>query len=200
MPMNDSNIDKWNVWYRRLDPNNPGPFIYGDTVTLPMGAAFLNDVDLVEDWGCGSGNFKRYCRTRYRGIDGSDTPFADQKVDLCNYRSNAEGIYMRHVLEHNYAWKQLLTNAVESFQKKMVLVLFTPFAKQTGEIAHNAKLGVDVPDIAFRRKDIVECFAGCRWTSREDIKTATGYGIEHIFFLNKLKAPARSPWRRACRS
>jgi len=36
---------------------------------------------------------------KYVGIDDSNTPFSDIKVDLLKYTSNVDGIFIRHVLE-----------------------------------------------------------------------------------------------------
>ena len=38
---------------------------------------------------------------------------------------------MRHVLEHNINWTKILRNAVDSFTKKMVLITFLNFTKET---------------------------------------------------------------------
>jgi hypothetical protein len=104
--------------------------ISGETATYQMAAAFLADVDTVEDWGCGAGGFKRFCLApTYRGIDGSRTPHADEIVDLCAYRSTAEGILLRHVLEHNPRWLTMLDNALASFTRKLCLILFTPLSQ-----------------------------------------------------------------------
>jgi hypothetical protein len=77
--------------------------------------------------------------------------------------STAPGIMMRHILEHNYDWEKILISAIRSFQEKFCLVLFTPFASETKEIAHNLKYGVDVPDLSFKRQDIERHFIGLRW-------------------------------------
>ena len=178
-----SNVGKWDELYKELLPQDMGAFHYGDTVTYRMAAAFLADVIEVEDWGCGAGGFKRFCRARYVGLDGSKTPFADRIADLCTYTSRVEGIFMRHVLEHNYSWKQILDNAVSSFTKKLCLVLFTPFGPETREIAHNRARFVDVPDLSFCRADIEGRFAGLRWELFDNIPTDTGYGVEHVYLV-----------------
>ena len=82
----------------------------------------------IEDWGCGLGGFRAFVPAgKYRGIDGSHSPFADEVVDLTTYTSEAEGVFIRHVLGHDHAWEAILRNAVASFRRKLVLVLFTPF-------------------------------------------------------------------------
>lgn len=178
-----SMLGKWDGWYKNI--KSQGSFRYGNTVTYQLAADFLADVAEVEDWGCGTGGFKRLYNGKYIGVDGSANPFVDKVADLCTYRSSVDGIVMRHVLEHNYDWADVLAGAVSSFRKKFCLVLFTPFMDTTGEIAHNKKHGVDVPDIAFNKKDIERFFEGLKWRLQDNIKTRTGYGVEHVYFVEK---------------
>lgn len=182
--------DKWNNWYKNLTQEQCGSFVYGDTETYKIGYTYLNTCDKIEDWGCGAGGFKRFFLQdgshKYSGVDGSETPFADIKTDLINYQSNVEGIYMRHVLEHNYEWKQILENACQSFTKKMCLVLFTPFNTPTKEIAHNLKHGVDVPDLSLDKNELLDIFKKYNIQYKLiTLITNTGYNIEHVFFLDK---------------
>jgi hypothetical protein len=181
--------DKWNEWYTNLTFNDFGSFRYGETVTYELGYNFLKNCDKIEDWGCGTGGFKRFFvdnLNKYVGVDGSTTPFADIKTDLTSYCSNVDGIFMRHVLEHNYDWKLILENACKSFKQKMCLVLFTPFSDETKEIAHNLKHGVDVPDISFDKNELINIFK--MYNIKYELitlNTDTGYNIEHIFYLSK---------------
>src|SRR5436190_20051954 len=130
-------LGKWDGWYK--DVKSMSSFRYGNTSTYQMGADFLADMPEVEDWGCGTGGFKRLYNGKYIGLDGSKNPFVDKVVDLREYRSNVDGIFMRHVLEHNYDWQAVLENAVASFKKKFYLAIFTPFMDKTHEIKHEAK-------------------------------------------------------------
>jgi hypothetical protein len=66
---------------------------------------------------------------------------------------------------------------------KLCLILFTPFAAETKEIAHNAAIGVDVPDLSFGREDIERHFAGLHWKLIENIRTESQYGVEHVYFV-----------------
>jgi hypothetical protein len=77
-------------------------------------------------------------------------------VDLVQYRSSVPGIFMRHILEHNYEWARVLDNALASFTQRMALILFTPEREATQEIAFQHDVGV--PDIAFRLADITDRF------------------------------------------
>ena len=123
------------------------------------------------------------CLTKYTGLDGSETPYADKIVDLEAYQSHSPGILVRHVLEHNYNWEQVLKNAIASFGKKMCLCLFTPFETSTREIAHNRTSGVDVPDLSFARSDIEQHLVGVHWTLFDNIQTDTQYKVEHVYLI-----------------
>lgn len=182
--MNKSMLGKWDWWYKNVKQSTS--FRYGNTVTYQLAEDFLKNLS-VEDWGSGTGAFKRIHRGSYLGIDGSKNPFVDKVVDLRNYKSNVEGIMMRHVLEHNIEWKKVLDNAISSFKRRFCLVLFTPFSKKTKVIAQNKKHGVDVPDISFSKKDIERYFKDLKWKLTENIKTKTGYEAEHIYFVEKPK-------------
>lgn len=180
--------NKWNNWYKNLTKEDIGSFKYGDNITYKLGYEFLNTLDKIEDWGCGAGGFKRFFSDghKYVGVDGSKTPFADIQVDLREYVSSVDGIFMRHILEHNYEWKLILENACRSFNKKMCLILFTPFSDKTHEIAHNLNHGVDVPDLSFNKDELITIFD--KYGIKHElltIQSETGYNIEHIIYLTK---------------
>jgi len=175
-------LGKWDGWYKKV--KEAGPFRYGDTITYQLAGEFMKDVAEVEDWGCGTGGFRKFYNGKYTGIDGSANQFVDKIADLREYRSTVDGIVMRHVLEHNYDWELVLRNALASFQKKLCIIIFTPFAEREKEIAHNKRFGVDVPDIALNKQQIEGAFYGLRW-KMESHKTKTQYGIEHIYYIEK---------------
>lgn len=181
-------MDKWNEWYK--GQTTQGSFRYGDTITYELGYTFLRTCKTLEDWGCGMGGFKQFIKDEdsitYIGIDGSLTPYANIKADLTTYTSTPDGIFMRHILEHNYEWEQILNNACTSFTNRMCLILFTPFSNETCEIAHNLKHGVDVPDLSFNKDSLIKIFEKYNIKhTLETFTTATGYNIEHIFYLEK---------------
>lgn len=179
-----SNVGLWNRWYSGLRKNDPQP--YGDTVTYQLAADWLKDCAIIEDWGAGKGWFSKFVpEGNYRGIDGSHSPFADEIVDLVTYRSEVPGLLMRHVIEHNYEWKTLLINALESFTERMVLILFTPLVEETHEIYYNVDPGV--PDISFAEKDLLELFqeTGVTLNRKETVSNHTNYGEETIYYLEK---------------
>ena len=127
---------------------------------------------------------------QYIGIDASRSRFADKIVDLRSYTSNADCVFMRHVLEHTEDWKTILTNAVGSFRRRMALVIFTPFGDETRQIA----IWSGIPDISFREEDLTECFRHLRFFE-ESLLTNTQYGMERIFFIEKEQdeAPRAGP-------
>lgn len=180
--MTQSMLGRWDRWNKNI--KNMGAFRYGDTITYKKAAEFLADMEGVEDWGCGAAGFKRFYKGKYLGVDGSKNPFVDKIVDLAEYKSEVDGILLRHVLEHNYQWEKVLQNAVDSFQKKLCLILFTPFVEETKEIAHNRQHGVDVPDLAFKREDIEKLFDGTKFSS-ETLTTDTGYKVETIYYVER---------------
>lgn len=99
------NLGKWDPWYQAVTGEEP----CGDTRTYELGAAYLKECERIEDWGCGRGWFRKYVAPgRYRGLDGSRTSFVDEIVDLARYRSRVEGIFLRHVLEHDWEWEPIL--------------------------------------------------------------------------------------------
>jgi hypothetical protein len=171
-------MGKWDEWYASLREPRP----YGDMLTYVLAARFLQDCEEIEDWGCGAGWFRRYVASAtYRGIDGSTTPFADVVADLIEYHSSAEGILLRHVLEHNERWHEILANAVASFTRRLVVVLFTPIVERTRVIAHNP---IGVPNIAFALDDITCFFRGFDW-SRSEISTFCHYRVENVFYVER---------------
>jgi hypothetical protein len=181
--MSESNLGKWDVMYASAD--KPAP--YGDVTTYILGAAWLKGLD-VEDWGCGLTWMAQYVDKGYVGIDGSHAKggFSVKIEDLAMYKSKTPGLFMRHVLEHNYDWKQILNNAIASFEKRMVLVIFTPFAYngETYTLAEGNYNGVEIPDISFGYRELVRPFHKFL-VNEEHIATKTQYGQEHVFYLER---------------
>lgn len=158
------------------------PWPYGDETTYVKAMEFLADCAIVEDWGCGTGYARKYANgSKYIGVDGSKSRFCDVVADLRAYRSGPDGILIRHVLEHNHDWRRILENAVASFRKKLAIVIFTPFSEGTVQIATNWS---DIPDLSFRRQDLLDVFAGNPYTE-ETLETGTQYGKEHVFLVRR---------------
>jgi len=120
---------------------------YGAEKSYIQGMDWLKDCDMVEDWGCAlcySRNYRnRHDKKGYRGIDGTPGK-ADVVADLSLYRSLTDGLFMRHILEHNLDWRIILNNALMSFTSRMSLIMFLqlsdkdeePVVEPTGPITH----------------------------------------------------------------
>ena len=91
-------------------------------LSYQMGMHFLKDCVTVEDWGCGSCYAKKYRVGKYKGIDGSPSKWTNTVCDLRYYKSKPDGIFMRHVLEHNLDWDKVLSNAIDSFKKRFSII------------------------------------------------------------------------------
>lgn len=185
----EDNTSKWDCLYTGMDLRNT-IHPYGDSETYKFGADFLKDCETVEDWGTGGGGFKRY-RANAIGIDGSDTPYADVKADLKTYRSGVDGIFMRHILEHNYEWKAILKNALDSAGKKLVVVLFTPIKQGdtiefTEDTKQNQAQGIDVPVLSLGRQELYQILLsyGCQ-VEEQGYATESHYGSETVLLITK---------------
>jgi hypothetical protein len=177
--MATSNVGRWDRIYSLPGTEDPAP--YADTATYRMGAEWLARCPLIEDWGCGKGWLRTLVAPdRYRGIDGSRTPHADVVADLADYRSQVPGVFMRHVLEHDFRWKRILDNALDSFSDRMALILFTPFGDETRDIEWEDPPGV--PNLSFRLDDLAERIdvTGASW-DLETVESAAKYKVEHVF-------------------
>ena len=157
------------------------PTAYGDPATYPLAMAFLDGCETVEDWGCGTAYARQFCTGRYAGIDGSPSRFADKVADLRTYRSQSDGILLRHVLEHNTDWALILANAVASARQRLALVIFTPFAEKE---THVIPGGGAIPDISFRKSDLTGLLVPFRVTEQE-LETGTWYDAETIFYCER---------------
>jgi hypothetical protein len=175
-------------WYSTIGAwkyENVQKFYYGDDTTYKKGIAFLDGHGTIQDWGCGFAHARTFVRgSRYIGLDGS-SPHADKNVDLTEYTSDTECIFMRHVLEHNVHWHRIINNAIASFRNRMVLVIFTPWSETTRVIATGESVtSLPIPDISFRKEDLTECFKEMRYTE-ESLQTDTQYKTEHVFYIEK---------------
>lgn len=179
--MNESaRLENWNY-------GTSPQFPYGDETTYKKAIDFLDGPYIIEDWGMGTGWARRFVkRGRYIGLDGSWSLHCDRVVDLRTYRSQADAILMRHILEHNYGWKKILENALASFQKKFVLVMFTPFS----EVTHSIGTRFGIPDLSFRKEDLLEVIRPLPFTE-ESVPSATQYGHETVFYIERAAAPPK---------
>jgi hypothetical protein len=185
--------EKWQAVFGRAhalatrgNASQIAPRCFGCDTTYKRAAAYLADVGQVEDWGCGAGYFKRFVpEDRYRGIDLDPSAGCDQVADLATYNSETDGILLRHVLEHDLRWQSILRNAMASFRRRMVLVVFTPFVRETGARGPSASANEFPAEIHFCRGDLVREFRGAAFRLEENIRTDSPFGREHVFYLSK---------------
>jgi hypothetical protein len=182
-----SMLNKWN--YQGM-----GDVCYGQEIVYQKAKDFL--VDNVEDWGCGMGYAGYYFKT-YKGLDGSLSRAVSKVTDLETYTSQADNIMLRQVLEHNWNWKAILQNAVNSFQKKLFIGIHTPFVATThplcvtfnGTVSTNAISMLNqnaIPDISFNMQDIMSYLVGLKVTTEEVPTAPFEYGTETIFYVTKV--------------
>lgn len=109
---------------------------YGTDHTYIKAAEWFAEVGgLVADWGGGRGHFLQHLPVNcaYKLIDGTFQEIPELRLcdiyeiaDLKTYRGKSKNILLRHVLEMTYDWREVLENAVECFEKRMVVITFTP--------------------------------------------------------------------------
>lgn len=184
-----SNLGLWESAYL-----NRNPFPYGNETSYRLGAEFLKTCRTVEDWGCGAQWFRRVMHSvqpevRVTGLDGS-AGFCDRTVELAEYFPSvpADGIFMRHVLEHDYNWKTILNRALDSFSQRMALIIFTPFsAQQTLLSVYHFPAGGSCPYLSLPSREIAQEL------QRHDVvyrieslpSPGTEYGRETIYWIQR---------------
>ena len=91
------------------------------------------------------------------------------------------------MLEHDLRWRNILRNALASFQRRMVLVVSTPFVRATEEdhrIPGFTRRNRNPRDSLCSR-DLVREFHTIRFRLEENVPTDSPFGREHIFYLSK---------------
>src|ERR1043166_9122174 len=107
-------------------PSLQHPF-YATQETYRLAAEWLKDCQTVADWG-GSTGFFGTClpaSVKYTVVDGTAQVEGQVLADLTTYREPSDGILLRHVLELNTEWRQILRNAMEAFRQRMVVITYT---------------------------------------------------------------------------
>ncbi len=191
MSFNRKNL--WNEFWKNRDPKKEYVNSKESNITMELSSKIFSkyNVTLIEDWGCGNCIFKEYLNNniKYIGVDGSETGYQNKIEDLTKYVTEADGIYLRHVLEHNDDYKKIFKNALESFNKVFILVLFTPFTSNNEiDVLTSCNLkGKIIPDIAFNKKHIIDIIEqnNCSYELLENIKSNTAYKYEQIFVIKK---------------
>lgn len=175
-----SNAGRWARWYDKV--RKPAP--YGDETTYALAATWLGSCSTVQDWGCGKGWFAHRHLPRAVGVDGTRSPYSDIVADLVDFRADpqVDGILLRHVLEHDPDWDQILDNAIASARRRLFIAVFTPEAEgdEAEQIGWTATLRV--PDLALPWDVISERLEAAGFEiSTWDHATKTQYGAERVW-------------------
>lgn len=111
---------------------------YGTEDTYQLAAEWLRCCPSVADWGGAKGYFRRFLPefVDYIVVDGTEQCEGQVLADLRYYRVSSAGILLRHVLDNTREWQPVLANALEAFRRRLVIVTFTPDARQTTRIDH----------------------------------------------------------------
>ena len=175
--------NKWN--YSGL-----GRVLYGHQSTYKRPCAWLDEVGgTLEDWGCGCAGAKEHVkRCRYVGLDGSQNDYADRcDVDLREYTSEADCILLRHVIDHNEDWEKILRNAVASFKKRMVLIIFHDLGPVTRVLfRQGSQKFPGVVDMQFKREDLMKHIAPYLIREERVLKDNESPNNNTLFYLEKI--------------
>ena len=166
----------WQEYYTRAG-------CYGTETTYEKAGEWLSGM-LVEDWGCGYCFARKYMQS-YRGID-VGCPLADKNINLSDYNSSVDGILIRHVLEHDYGWRNIIKNAVGSFHKRLCVVFFIP-PNEKEDSLHSVEAAIDCPVLSISKSDFESILTagGCTFTS-ELLQTGSApLGLEVVYYVEK---------------
>ena len=148
----------------------------------------------IQDWGCGNCKLKNYISRNkyYLGIDGSETGFQDKIIDLVNYKTKCDAVFIKHVLEHNILWKEILLNFLNSFTVRGILIIYTPFSKETkviGETLNGKNTNnylVSVEKMSFNKQEIIDIIKSLDISFKfEEIESNNEFKKDNIFYLQK---------------
>lgn len=136
-----------------------GQVKYGHPESYQRPAKFFDEVGgVLEDWGCGCCGMKEHVKVcKYVGIDGSFNDYADKFEDLREYRSTCDCLLLRGVIDHNTEWEKVLTNALASFTKRAVVMIFHDLGPRTKLLfRHTSVKYPGVPDMQFSLEDLMK--------------------------------------------
>lgn len=172
--------------WKHLYPPECGVFPFGgDESYVRAGRFFAKGCRLVEDWGSGTGYFKKFLRPeiKYIPIDGTPNPYITKVLDLEKYQSTANGILLRHVLEHNLRWQKILDNAAKSVRQKLVLIISTPLNLALSKSIKTDEYGIS--SFSLGEIEIMEHLGGFTVRKEKMESPATPYRVETIFYATK---------------
>jgi hypothetical protein len=177
--------DYWDGGYAQW----PAPVPYGSEETYAECVGWLAQVcRSIEDWGAGPAWARRFVP---EGVSYLPVDFSAQAcrpgwsqvcADLATYRSTKpDGILMRHVLEHDPAWRAVLDNALDSFGKRMCVVVHTPLAEGATVALEGGPPGWS---FSFAREDLTVMMGGLL-VDDHHVVSQTAFGGEHVFMLER---------------
>lgn len=144
--------DKWKY-------EGMGQVKYGHPESYSRPAAWFDEVGgVLEDWGCGCCGMKEHVKVcEYVGIDGSKNDFANKFEDLREYTSSCDCLLLRGVIDHNEEWEKVLSNAMASFKKRAVVMIFHDLGPKTKVIIrHSNPRYPGVIDMQFCLEDLMK--------------------------------------------
>ena len=152
---------------------------YGTPDTYQLAANWLAGCPTVADWGGGTGHFRHYLppTVRYTVVDSTQQYTRQVLADLRAYAAPSDGILLRHVLDHNEAWRTILENAMLACRHRIAVVTFTPPAHATRVV----KMKSGWPILHFN-VDEVRSVMG-RWLFA-DIAVQTSHP-EHVYLMER---------------
>ena len=188
--MAQSMINRWNYEDGR-------EVQYGELESYRVACRWLDDVHgTVADLGCGTGFARRFLpNSLYMGVDGSQNDYASIcGVDLRTYVGKFDCVLLRHVLDHNTEWRQILENAITTFQKRMALVFFRPFGPKTRVVSvSQCPLYSGVPDLEFCRADFIPIIGPWVRSEIEIGRRGNTALVDTIFLMEKPACVLPSP-------
>jgi hypothetical protein len=94
---------------------------------------------------------------------------------------------MRAVAEHNFKWKKILQNVLDSFTKKAFVAFFTPMSNTELAEVIDMPAGYDnIPDISIPSKIWEKMIkdSGAKF-SKKEIKSDTSYNVETYYKISR---------------
>jgi len=152
---------------------------YGAPDTYAKAAAWLSGCRTVEDWGGAAGHLRAFLApdVDYHVVDGTLQGSPEQRLaDLRTYRSQVDGIAIRHVLDLNPDWRAILDNAMASC-RRLVVVTFTLPA----EVTHIERMKSGWPLLRFQLQDIRAALS--LWRVADEAVWTTH--PEHVFYAER---------------
>lgn len=182
--------ETWDFWWPTLYNAATKPQSYpGNPDSYMLAGEFLSGDGLIEEWGCATTWGKQFLKSPYRGVDGGISKFVDQVADLRMYRSTVPKILIRHVLEHNWEWRQILANVMASFYDRAAIILFIPlgthdinrsFEHREGEA--ESPPGLQMDEMSFENMLYIP---GIRVETKVLSNNTPPFGYEKLYFLTK---------------